>query len=102
MIPAEILTLVQRRIDRMAGNRADIVFLWKRFGNSVRVLRRKRRIKLSDFAKALGRTAAMTSFMESGKRQWPLDKAKLAVKLLRHPMWPDCPVNPPDQRPKKR
>jgi hypothetical protein len=82
MIPAEILTLVQRRIDRIEGNRADLAFLWKRFGHAVRETRRSRRIKLADFAKGLSRTPTMCSYMEAGKRVWPLDKAKLAVKLL--------------------
>ena len=56
--------------------------LWIEFGTSVRETRRQRNIGLKEFACALKVSRAMVSYLESGKRQWNLEMAKRAVKLL--------------------
>ncbi len=69
--------------------------LWREFGRMVRAERKARRIRLDEFSRRMGLSSGMISYLESGTRQWSLAQAKKAIKMLvRHQMWPDCPVGP--------
>lgn len=55
-----------------------------------KIIAKERKQSRAEFARKLGVTGSMLALMETGKRRWPLARAKLAVKLLtRRDNWPD-------------
>lgn len=57
--------------------------LWTQFGAAVRAERKRKNIPSEKFARALSYTPAMINLLETGKRAWPLTKARKAVEVLR-------------------
>lgn len=82
MTAHHLLTVLTTRENKHAENAAEIKQLWKKFGLQVRRERKRRGIKLADFAAVLGVSGAMVSYMESGVREWSEDRAKRAVEVL--------------------
>lgn len=90
MTPAHILSAVRLGKSILAHKHASLRDLWKKFGQSVRCERHRKKITQKDFAKRIGCTAAMLYMMEKGVRPWPMKRAEKAVKLLTRPVqWPD-------------
>lgn len=55
-----------------------------------KIIAKERKQSRAEFARKLGVTGSMLALMETGKRRWPIRRAKLAVKLLtRRDNWPD-------------
>jgi ribosome-binding protein aMBF1 (putative translation factor) len=80
------------RIKTRETDRAErtLDIMWRAFSLTVRKERRARGIRLEWFAKQLGYTRTMVSYLEAGQRRWPMEKAELAVKLLtRREEWPE-------------
>lgn len=83
MTHARILSVIIRKqptVDAGANNQRE---LWRKFGRSIRDARRRLRFPLNTFAKDLGYTPSMVAMLETGKRDWTLEKAKLASELLK-------------------
>lgn len=64
------------------SNHGAVKGLWRIFGREIRRLRREQRIGLKSFAKKLGVSCGMVSFMEAGEREWSDARARKAMKLL--------------------
>lgn len=89
MKPPVILTAIQLGQSVLNKQHVVLVDLWRKFGAAIRADRRARKIPLKAFARRLGYTPTMVSYLEAGERQWDMEKAKLAVKLLtRREAWP--------------
>lgn len=88
------LILGQLKLDcaRLSAQKDEVDRGLRLLRKAMRKERIRRGITLKAFAEKLGYTSAMVAMLESGKRRWSLGKAEKAVRLLRHPMWPDCPV----------
>lgn len=90
MTPPRILTAIHLGLHGLNKRHGALDILWRRFSTSIRTERRRRKIKLKDFARNLGVTSTMVGFLERNKRPWSMDRAELAVKLLtRQEQWPD-------------
>lgn len=89
--PVEILNAIRLQSKWQQIQQANAEKLWRDFGEAVRAERKRRKLTLKFFAAQLRYTTAMVSFMESGRRTWPLKKAERAVSILnRGEKWPGC------------
>ena len=89
--PLEILNAIRVSRVECEAQRATTTKLWKDFGKSVRVERKRRKITLKFFAAQLRYTTTMIAYLEQGRRQWPLKKAELAISILnKGEAWPDA------------
>lgn len=90
MLATSILNKITLAKAAEARRAQKIDAMWVKFGAAVRIERRTRKIPLKWFADQLGLTTAMVSYLEAGKRDWTLDRAELATRLLtRKEDWPD-------------
>lgn len=90
MSPSRILSAIHLGQTALDAKHAALGFLWRKFSACIRSERRRRKIKLKDFASGLGVTPTMAAYMEGGIRPWGTKRAELAVKLLtRREQWPD-------------
>jgi DNA-binding transcriptional regulator YiaG len=103
--PAAILAVIKNAEKRktLANERASK--LWTKFGAAVRKARHEKGIMLGDFARGLGVSQGMVTYLENGSRMWSGPRALRAIEILadwkpkpRHPMFPDCPVSAPTRR----
>ncbi len=90
MTPPRILTAIHLGLHALSEEHAALKLLWRKFSHAMRDERRKRRIKLKDFAEKMGISPTYLAYMESGLRPWTVERAELAVKLLtRREQWPN-------------
>lgn len=83
MTHARILSAIIRKqptVDAGADSQRE---LWRKFGQSIRDARRRLRFPLKTFARDLGYTPSMVAMLETGKREWTIEKAKLASEVLK-------------------
>ncbi len=90
MTPPVILTAIRLGHSALDEKHAALNILWAKFGRAIRADRRRRKIRLKDFARGMGISPTYASYLESGKREWSIPRAELAVKLLtRREQWPE-------------
>lgn len=82
MTAYHLLNALIAREDQHATNVEKTKELWRKFGLQVRKERKRLGIRLNDFAKQLGVSGAMVSYMESGAREWNEERARKAVEIL--------------------
>lgn len=103
MTPRCLLRTLLARNQKRAFDEARTRSLWRQFGRSVRAERKEKKIRLVSFAARMGISRAMCSYLESGTRQWSLEKARKAVEVLTRPFfWPDAPCKPVPPRRRKK
>jgi len=89
MKPRRILSAIRFGHLDLNAKYAVVKALWRDFGRALRADRRRRKIRLKDFARGMGISPTYASYLESGKREWSIPRAELAVKLLtRREQWP--------------
>lgn len=87
MTPLLALLNLQSAGEKCAIAEAKSAQAHKSFG---RIIASQRKVSRARFARLLGVTGSMLALMETGKRRWPIARAKLAVRLLtRKEDWPD-------------
>lgn len=90
MTPPVILSAIRLGLTALSHKHESVGALWKRFGAAIRSDRKRRKIPLKVFARDLGCSTTMVSYLEAGSREWTVERAELAVKLLtRREQWPD-------------
>lgn len=90
MTPPVILTAIRLGLSALSHKHAAVDGLWRKFGAALRADRKRRKIPLKKMARGLGISPTYMSYLESGKREWSVARAELAVKLLtRREQWPD-------------
>lgn len=92
MTPSALLSEI--RSGHAAADKMDtgITALWAEFSMAVRRTRKERGFTIAEFASHMGISAAYCSMLEIGTRDWDMEKAELAVRILRRGVeWPDCP-----------
>ncbi len=90
MSPPVILTAIHLGLSALDKEHKALAELWGKFGASVRKERKRRKIALKAFAADLGISPTMASYLEAGTREWTVERAELAVRLLtRREDWPD-------------
>lgn len=90
LTPPVILFAIRRDLAALSHKHASVAGLWQKFGASIREDRKRRKIPLKKFAGGLDISSTYCSYLESGKREWSVERAELAVKLLtRREQWPN-------------
>ncbi len=83
MTPLRILTAIELGQSALDERHAALGMLWRKFSSSVRDARRAKGISLSKFAASLDYSTAMVGLLETNKRPWQIEKAKLAAEILK-------------------
>ncbi len=83
MTPTRILTAIEIGQSALDNKHSALGMLWRKFAASVRSERKRLGISMVDFAGRLDYSPAMLGMLETGKRVWPLEKAKLAAEILK-------------------
>lgn len=87
--PNEALAKLKTATEVHALTGKDVQGRSKDFGAAIRDSRRRRGITRAKFAKLVGYTPTMISYLESGERIWSLEKAAAAIKVVnRAGLWP--------------
>lgn len=95
MTPQRIITSIHLGVANLAKDHSALKFLWRKFSSAIREERIRRGIKLKDFALGLGVTSTYAGYLEKNRREWSVERAELAIKLLtRRENWPDAAPKP--------